>query len=390
MRQVDQEEPARRPGETPPAPTPTARPPSAAPPRTPPARPRACAAPGWRRTPSRWSASRRGSRAAGKRPPSGSRPGRGSRSPRGRSRPAAGPPGAPRPGTPIRPRKNCVTSPPTGICPPIPIGQSQASSPRPGPPGRRPASSRTQPPVDPRNRPHASSARRRLLVPPGSARSRFGYDAGPMCGSADRLKEILSNPRSILHARPARIGTIPGNPSNPSQIALERQFRGDSSGSGRPWSRPWHGRCLSRSSRRAKDRSWSRMTRDADPSSTGYDSRRSEAMLVLSRKLGQSFQVGPDVRVTIVKIDRNSVRIGIDAPDEVSVQREEIVLRGAAAAAAPARPGPPDRAAMTGPPAIARAAPCARLDRPRRIDYARIEARAGIHWRWTRPHRFRG
>jgi carbon storage regulator len=49
-------------------------------------------------------------------------------------------------------------------------------------------------------------------------------------------------------------------------------------------------------------------------------------MLVLSRKLGQRFQVGEDVRITVVKIDRNSVRIGIEAPDEVSVQREEIAF----------------------------------------------------------------
>ncbi len=49
-------------------------------------------------------------------------------------------------------------------------------------------------------------------------------------------------------------------------------------------------------------------------------------MLVLSRKLGQSFHVGEDVRITIVKIDRNSVRIGILAPDEVSIQREEIAF----------------------------------------------------------------
>ena len=48
-------------------------------------------------------------------------------------------------------------------------------------------------------------------------------------------------------------------------------------------------------------------------------------MLVLSRKLGQRFQVGHDVRVTIVKIDRNSVRIGIEAPGEITVYREEIV-----------------------------------------------------------------
>ncbi len=49
-------------------------------------------------------------------------------------------------------------------------------------------------------------------------------------------------------------------------------------------------------------------------------------MLVLSRKLGQSFHIGPEVRITIVKIDRNSIRIGIDAPDDISVQREEIVF----------------------------------------------------------------
>ena len=49
-------------------------------------------------------------------------------------------------------------------------------------------------------------------------------------------------------------------------------------------------------------------------------------MLVLSRKLGQRFQVGDEVRITIVKIDRNSVRIGVDAPYDVTVQREEIVF----------------------------------------------------------------
>ena len=47
-------------------------------------------------------------------------------------------------------------------------------------------------------------------------------------------------------------------------------------------------------------------------------------MLVLSRKLGQSLKVGNGVRITIVKIDNNSVRIGIDAPQDVSIQREEI------------------------------------------------------------------
>ena len=48
-------------------------------------------------------------------------------------------------------------------------------------------------------------------------------------------------------------------------------------------------------------------------------------MLVLSRKLGQRFEVGQDIRVTIVKIDRNSIRIGIEAPGDVPIRREEIV-----------------------------------------------------------------
>lgn len=47
-------------------------------------------------------------------------------------------------------------------------------------------------------------------------------------------------------------------------------------------------------------------------------------MLVLSRKLGERILIGDSVVVTVVKIDRNQVRIGIDAPDEVAVFREEI------------------------------------------------------------------
>jgi carbon storage regulator CsrA len=48
-------------------------------------------------------------------------------------------------------------------------------------------------------------------------------------------------------------------------------------------------------------------------------------MLVLSRKLGQRFQVGPDVRITIVKIDKAAVRIGIEAPTGLTIYREEII-----------------------------------------------------------------
>ncbi len=49
-------------------------------------------------------------------------------------------------------------------------------------------------------------------------------------------------------------------------------------------------------------------------------------MLVLGRKLGQRVEIGGDIRVTIVKIDGNSVRIGIEAPDHVAIHREEVAI----------------------------------------------------------------
>lgn len=47
-------------------------------------------------------------------------------------------------------------------------------------------------------------------------------------------------------------------------------------------------------------------------------------MLVLSRKLGEKIVIGEDIVVTIVKIDRNQIRVGIEAPPEVPVFRSEI------------------------------------------------------------------
>ena len=47
-------------------------------------------------------------------------------------------------------------------------------------------------------------------------------------------------------------------------------------------------------------------------------------MLVLSRKINQSIVIGDNVRVVIVAIDRDQVKLGVEAPREVSVHREEI------------------------------------------------------------------
>jgi carbon storage regulator CsrA len=47
-------------------------------------------------------------------------------------------------------------------------------------------------------------------------------------------------------------------------------------------------------------------------------------MLVLSRKENETIQIGDDITITLVKIDRNRVRIGITAPVDVKVLRSEL------------------------------------------------------------------
>ncbi len=47
-------------------------------------------------------------------------------------------------------------------------------------------------------------------------------------------------------------------------------------------------------------------------------------MLVLTRRLGESITIGENVRVVIVDIDGNQVKLGIEAPREISIYREEL------------------------------------------------------------------
>ena len=50
-------------------------------------------------------------------------------------------------------------------------------------------------------------------------------------------------------------------------------------------------------------------------------------MLILTRKIGETLMIGEDVTVTVMDVKGNQVRIGIKAPREVAVHREEVYDR---------------------------------------------------------------
>jgi len=48
-------------------------------------------------------------------------------------------------------------------------------------------------------------------------------------------------------------------------------------------------------------------------------------MLVLSRKLGEKIFIGENICITVVDIDRGKIRIGIEAPRDVPIYRQELL-----------------------------------------------------------------
>ena len=71
-------------------------------------------------------------------------------------------------------------------------------------------------------------------------------------------------------------------------------------------------------------------------------------MLILTRREGESVRIGEDVTVTVLRVKGSQVRIGVSAPKDVAVQREEISERMRAEVAG-------EMAAASAPPPVATA-----------------------------------
>lgn len=58
-----------------------------------------------------------------------------------------------------------------------------------------------------------------------------------------------------------------------------------------------------------------------------HEAIKEKIMLILTRKVGESINIGDDITVTILGVQGLQVRLGINAPKNVSVHREEIYKR---------------------------------------------------------------
>lgn len=64
-----------------------------------------------------------------------------------------------------------------------------------------------------------------------------------------------------------------------------------------------------------------------DPGAEREPQAREGTMLVLTRKTGEGIIIGDDIKITVVELKGGGVRIGIDAPREMKVHRQEVYDR---------------------------------------------------------------
>ncbi|MGK0289179.1 MAG: carbon storage regulator [bacterium] len=50
-------------------------------------------------------------------------------------------------------------------------------------------------------------------------------------------------------------------------------------------------------------------------------------VLILTRKLGESITIGDDIKIQVIEIKGKQVRLGIQAPESMTIHREEVYLR---------------------------------------------------------------
>lgn len=50
-------------------------------------------------------------------------------------------------------------------------------------------------------------------------------------------------------------------------------------------------------------------------------------MLVLTRKIGESLAINENVRITVLEVKGKTVRLGIEAPDDIKIHRQEILVK---------------------------------------------------------------
>ena len=84
-------------------------------------------------------------------------------------------------------------------------------------------------------------------------------------------------------------------------------------------------------------------------------------MLILTRRVGETLMIGDEVTVTVLGVKGNQVRIGVNAPKEISVHREEIYERIQAEKAQSKPPESDNQPGLSIPYAVARRGKCPRL-----------------------------